>query len=206
MARPAAALPRDAADALDARCSTAATLSWRSTTTRPSSSDSRMFSLNARSRSSSMAFVVELTVEPRVLERGGHLRRNGGQQRHVLAAQRLARVLAAECEDRGRARLRDARHEVVQAGVAPELDFLGGKPSHRGRIVERHEVAAGQAPADARESWQRRQRRRDSRRRASPPTRAPTRFRPSAPSSRLRAFPPRATRAARSGARDRGRC
>ena len=35
-----------------------------------------------------------------------------------------------------------AGHEVVDAGVAPELDFLGDEPRGRDRIVERDGVAA----------------------------------------------------------------
>src|SRR5439155_2865978 len=68
---------------------------------------------------------VQLTVEPRVLDRGGNLTRHGSQQRHVLTAQRLACLSAAEREDSNRAFLGDAGHEVVQAGIAPELDLLG---------------------------------------------------------------------------------
>ena len=70
---------------------------------------------------------VELAIEPGVLERGRNLTGDSRKQRHVLAAQRLAAVLAAEREHRDRALLRDARHEVVEAGVAPELDLLDGK-------------------------------------------------------------------------------
>ena len=33
--------------------------------------------------------------------------------------------------------LEHARHEVVDAGIAPELDFFGGEARGRNRIVER---------------------------------------------------------------------
>ena len=52
--------------------------------------------------------------------------------------------------------MRDAGHEVVEAGVAPELDLFGGKPADGGRIVERHDVAVSQTAADAETLRQRR--------------------------------------------------
>ena len=47
---------------------------------------------------------VQLPVEAGVLERGRHLAGDGGEQRHVLAVERLVGVLAAEREHRDRAR------------------------------------------------------------------------------------------------------
>ena len=59
-------------------------------------------------------------------------------------------VLAAEPEHRDRAFLRDARHEVVQPPVAPELDLVVGEPAGGERIVERDGVSGLEAAADVR--------------------------------------------------------
>ena len=93
---------------------------------------------------------VELTIEPGVLECGRDLSGHCRKQRHILAAERLAAVLAAEREHRDRALLRDAWHEVVQAGVAPELDLFDGKTPDRGRVIERDVVAVNETAADSR--------------------------------------------------------
>ena len=106
--------------------------SSRSTTSRPSSSDSRMFSLNARSRSSSTRLDVELPVEPRVLERGGDLAGHRAPAAPCLRCSAArSQCLQAEREHGGRPRLRDARHEVEEAGVAPELDVFRRVASRR---------------------------------------------------------------------------
>ena len=99
---------------------------------------------------------VELAVQPGVLERGGNLAGDRAEQRHVLAVQVAAGVLAAERQHRDRPFLRHARHEVVETGVAPELDLLDRKPADGDRIVERHDMTGGQARADARMLRQRR--------------------------------------------------
>ena len=95
-----------------------------------------MFSLNSRMPLDLVGLHAQLPVEPAVLERGRGLRRDRRQQRHVFAAQRLGARFAAERHHRDRAFLGDARHEVVEPGVAPELDLAP---------VER-----GAAPADRR--------------------------------------------------------
>ena len=66
---------------------------------------------------------AQLPVEPAVLQRRGRLRRDRGEQRHVLAAQRLGARLPPERHDRDRAFLGDARDEVVDPGLAPEIYF-----------------------------------------------------------------------------------
>ena len=87
---------------------------------------------------------VQLAVQPAVLDRGRGLSGHRRQQRHVFAGQRLAAVAAAERQHGDGGVVRDARHEVVDAGVAPELDFLGGEPAGGERIVEAHRVAGRQ--------------------------------------------------------------
>jgi hypothetical protein len=84
---------------------------------------------------------VQLTVEPGVFHRRRYLSRNGGEKAHVFAVQRLARVLAPDGEDGDCAFLRHTRHKVVQAGVAPILDFLHLEPRRSDRIVERDGMA-----------------------------------------------------------------
>ena len=92
---------------------------------------------------------LQLPVEAAVLERRGDLPGNGREQRHVFAVQRLGALLAAEPEHRDRAFLRHARHEVVQAPVAPELDLVVGEAPRGERIVERDDVPGFEAAADA---------------------------------------------------------
>ena len=60
------------------------------------------------------------------------------------------RVLAAERQHRDRAVLRDARDEVVEAGVAPELDLFSGEAPDRRWIVERDDMAVNETAADGR--------------------------------------------------------
>ena len=91
---------------------------------------------------------VQLAIQAAVLDRGRRLSGDGGQQREVLAVERLVGVLPAERQHGNRAALEHARDEVVDAGVAPELDLLGHEARGRDRIVERHGVA-GVQPCDA---------------------------------------------------------
>ncbi len=58
-------------------------------------------------------------------------------------------ILAAERQDGDRRALEHARHEVVDALIAPELHLLGGEPRGRDRIVERDGVP-GVEPGDER--------------------------------------------------------
>ncbi len=92
---------------------------------------------------------MELAIEPAVFDGGRRLTGDGRQQVHVFAGQRLAGLPPAEREHGVDAIIRDARHEVVDAGVAPELDFFGRETADRQRIVEPHGVAIGQPAADA---------------------------------------------------------
>ena len=101
-----------------------------------------MFSLNSRIRPSFLGLEVQLTIQPAVLDRGRHLAGDGGQQREVLAVERLVGLLAAEREHGNRRAFEHARHEVVDARVAPELDFFGDEARGGNRIVERDGVAA----------------------------------------------------------------
>ena len=90
----------------------------------------------------------ELTVEAAVLERRGRLRRNCGEQRHVLAAERLGAGFPAERHHRYRPFLGDARDEVVDPGLAPDV-HLGRIEAVLGqRIVERQGVPGGQPARD----------------------------------------------------------
>jgi len=81
---------------------------------------------------------AQLLVEAPVLEGRGHLPGDGRQQRHVLARERLAALLAAEQHHRDGAVLRHAGHEVVHAALAPRLHFLDRESASRQRVVERH--------------------------------------------------------------------
>ena len=87
---------------------------------------------------------VELPVQPAVLDRGRDLAGDRRQQREILAVERLVGVLPAERQHGDRRAFEDAGHEVVDALIAPELDFLGGEPRGGNRIVERDGVAAVQ--------------------------------------------------------------
>ena len=89
---------------------------------------------------------VQLAVEPAVLERRRRLRRDRREQRHVLAAQRLGARLAAERHDGDRPFLRDARHEVVDPGLAPELD-LGADRRGAARADRRASACARRSAA-----------------------------------------------------------
>ena len=85
---------------------------------------------------------VQLPIEAAVLDGGRGLRGHGGDQRGVFGAERLAAGAPAERQHGDRGVLGDARHEVVDAGVAPELDLFGGEPGRRQRIVEPHGMRA----------------------------------------------------------------
>ena len=93
---------------------------------------------------------MQLPIEPAVLDRRRHLPGHGRQQRQVLAVERLVGFLPAEREHRDRAPFEDAGHEVVDAGVAPELDFLGEEARGGDRIVERDGVPRVEARSS---SW-----------------------------------------------------
>ena len=93
---------------------------------------------------------VQLAIEPCVLERRRDLTGHCCQQSRVLAAERFAGVLPPDGEHRNRAFRRDAGDEVVEARVAPELDFLDREPADGGGIVERDNVTVAQPSPDRR--------------------------------------------------------
>ena len=132
---------------------------------------------------------VQLAIQPAVLDGGRRLRRRPPRAGPCL------RWSAARRSRAGRARstaftrvVRDARHQVVDAGVAPDLDFFGGEAADRQRIVEPHDVARREPPADAGAAVQ-------ARRRGVEPDRAQRLElaglvgRPAAPCDRRRTFP-----------------
>ena len=85
---------------------------------------------------------MQLAVEPAVLDRRRRLARNRGQQREILAVERLVRVLPAKREHGDRAIFEDARNEAGDACVAPEFDFLRGEARRGNRVVECDGMAA----------------------------------------------------------------
>ncbi len=85
---------------------------------------------------------MQLAVEPAVLDRRRRLTRYRGQQREILAVERLVRVFPAEREHGDRAVLEDARNEATDACVAPEFDFLRGEARRGNRVVECNGMAA----------------------------------------------------------------
>ena len=87
---------------------------------------------------------MQLPIEPAVLDRGRGLSCDRCQQCQVFAVERLFRVLPAQRQNGNRAPLEYARHEVVDAGVPPELDLFGHEPGGDNRIVQRHRVAGVQ--------------------------------------------------------------
>ena len=101
---------------------------------------------------------VQLAVEAAVLDGRGHLSRHG---RHSAMSSLLSgspfsrRPSASTAID---ASLRDARHEVVDAGVAPELDLLGREA--RRPPSDRRAAPSGPAEADANAEPARHERRR----------------------------------------------
>ena len=111
-----------------------------SNTTRPSSSDSRMFSLNSRIRPSSSAlrcswryrrpFSIAVATWPATAVSSARSSLLNGSS--VSLRPSASTAIAPSLED--------ARHEVVDAGVAPEFDFLGHEARRRNRIVERDGV------------------------------------------------------------------
>ena len=87
---------------------------------------------------------MELAIEAAVFDGGRCLTGHGRQKVHVFAGQRLAGLPPAERKHRVDAVIRDARHEVVDAGVSPDFHFLGRETPDRQRIVETHCMAIGQ--------------------------------------------------------------
>ncbi len=81
---------------------------------------------------------MELPVQPAVLDRGRHLSGDRGEQPEVLAVERLVAVLTPERQHGDRRTLENARDEVVDVLVAPELHVLGGEAGGGNGIVERH--------------------------------------------------------------------
>ena len=88
---------------------------------------------------------MELTIQPAVLDGRGHLPGYRREQRQVLAVERFVGVLASKRQHGDRPAFKDARHEVIDPGVTPELDFLGHEPRRGNGIVERDGVARVQA-------------------------------------------------------------
>src|SRR5213078_4790012 len=86
---------------------------------------------------------VQLAIEAGVFKRRRNLAGDGGEQAHVLAVERLARILASDREYGDGALLCNAGHEVAEARIAPILDLFDGKPRRRNRIVECHGMAGG---------------------------------------------------------------
>jgi hypothetical protein len=72
--------------------------------------------------------------------------------------QRFAAVFPAERQYGDRALVRDARNEVVETFVAPELDVFGGDPAGSDRVVEGDGVTLDEPFADARPARQNRRR------------------------------------------------
>ena len=89
---------------------------------------------------------MEFPVEAAVLDRRRDLRRNRRQQREIFAVERLVGFLAPEREDRDGAPFEHARHEIVDAGVAPEFDFLRFEARGGGGIVYERNGVAGIEP------------------------------------------------------------
>ncbi len=116
------------------------------------------FSLKRRSRSSSDGLELQLVIEAAVLEGRRHLRRHRLEQRHVLAVERLAALLAAERHHGNRPFLGDAGDEAMDAELLPMADFLDGEAPHRERLVEVDGLPAADPVADARGGVERRQR------------------------------------------------
>ena len=93
---------------------------------------------------------VQLAIQAAVLDRGGGLRGDGRDERGVFTAERLAAGATAQREHGNGGIFRDARHEVEDAGVAPELDFFSAEPGGGQRIVEANGVGAIETGADTR--------------------------------------------------------
>ena len=96
----------------------------------------------------------QLPIETAVLERCRGLSGHGREQRHVLAAQRIGRRTAAERHDRDGPFLRDARDEVVDPRVAPEIELAYIEPALGQQIVERQSMSGDQPGRDIRPAQQ----------------------------------------------------
>ncbi len=92
---------------------------------------------------------AQFGVQPAVLERRGHLAGDAGEQGEVLAVERLAAVAASHGHHRDRPVVGHARHEVVDAALAPRRHLARGEAPHRERVLERHRVAVLEPPPDA---------------------------------------------------------
>ena len=85
---------------------------------------------------------MQLAVEPSVFNRRRDLTGDGSQQRQILAVEWFVGLFAAQREHGDRAALEHAGHEIVEAGIAPELDLLRNEPCGGNRIVQRHRPTA----------------------------------------------------------------
>ena len=85
---------------------------------------------------------VQLPIQPAVLDRRRHLSGDSGQQREIFAVERLVILLPPQRQDGNRSPLEYTRHEIVDAGIAPELHLLSGKPRGRNGVVQRHGVSS----------------------------------------------------------------
>ena len=92
---------------------------------------------------------VQLPVEPPVFDGRGGLRRDREEQAKIFARQWLAGAAAAQGKDRVYRFVRQARHQVIDACVAPHFDLFGGEAPGSQRIVEAHHVASRQPSSDA---------------------------------------------------------
>ena len=92
---------------------------------------------------------MQLAVETSVFNCGRHLTGDGGQQRQIFAVERLVGLLAPQRQHGDRASFEHARHEMVEAGIAPEFDLLRNEPCRGNRIVQ-GDGPAGIKPRDQR--------------------------------------------------------
>ena len=99
---------------------------------------------------------MKLAIEASVFNRGRHLAGDRRQQREVFAVERLVRVLASKRQHGDGAALEHAGHEVVDAGIAPELDVFSDKERGGDRIVERDGMAGVEARDERRLARERR--------------------------------------------------
>ena len=97
---------------------------------------------------------MQLAIEAAVFDGRRHLARHRGEQREILAVERLVALLAAEREDGDRASLEHAGNEVIDAAVAPEFHFFGDESRRRNRIVERDGMAGVEARQQRRAAGQ----------------------------------------------------
>jgi hypothetical protein len=85
---------------------------------------------------------VQLAVQATILDGGRNLAGYRGEEREIFAVEGFIGVFAAERQHRDCGSFEDARDEIVDALVAPELDLLGRVQRRHDGIVERHRVAA----------------------------------------------------------------